>query len=98
MAECAESEMACCTMDEFLRGRTDPSVSVLFQHFVPCVIGKKKFKAKMSEHLTNDASICSVSDEAFTLLLLENQYDCWTDIYHQRKTRAPAGMLGRLER
>ena len=85
-------------MAKFIQGRTDPSVSILFQHFVPCVVGKKKFKAKLSEHLTLDAEICSVSDEAFTLLLLENQYDRWTDIYKQRQTRDPTEMLGRLER
>jgi hypothetical protein len=26
-------------------------------------------------------SICTVSDEAFALLLIENSYDCWQDIY-----------------
>ncbi len=98
MAECEDADNVVCTMDEFLEGRTYPSISVLFQHFVPCVVGKKKFKAKMTEHLTHDAGICSVSDEAFTLLLLENQYDRWKDIYHQRKTRAPAELLGRMER
>jgi hypothetical protein len=77
-------------MDELLLGRNDASILVLFQTFLlPCAIGRKKFKMKLSEQLKRDAdNICTVSDEAFALLLLENQYDCWTYIFEQRKQRA----------
>ena len=84
-------------MDQFVQGRNDPSVTVLFQNLVPCVVGKKKFKVKMTEPLTTDAEIWSVSNEAFTLLLLENQYDQWTDIHQQREKKTTAAVTGRLE-
>lgn len=76
------------SMEELLEGRSNSaSVLILFQTFIPCVIGRKKFKMKLGEQLKKDADICTVSDEAFALLLLENQYDRWTDIYQQRKQR-----------
>jgi hypothetical protein len=34
---------------------------------------------------TNDKTLCTVSDEVFALLLLENSFDRWIDIYHLRK-------------
>jgi hypothetical protein len=34
---------------------------------------------------TNDKTLCTVSDEAFALLLLENSFDRWQDIYRLRK-------------
>jgi hypothetical protein len=40
---------------------------------------------KLCEQLKDYADIYIVSDEAFTLLLLENQYDKWLDIYIARK-------------
>jgi hypothetical protein len=70
LAECEENGMA-----PLLLGRKDASILVLFQTFVSCVIGRKKFKMKLSEQLKRDADICTVSDEAFALLILENQYD-----------------------
>jgi hypothetical protein len=33
---------------------------------------------------TNDRTLCTVSDEAFALLLLENSFDCWQAIYQLR--------------
>lgn len=80
-----------------MEGRNNDSVLALYQYFVPCVVGKKRFKAKMNEHLTKDAEICTVSDEAFALLLLENQYDRWTDI-HQRKCNSSTEVRGKSER
>jgi hypothetical protein len=34
---------------------------------------------------TNDRTLCSVSNEAFVLLLLVNSFDCWQDIYRLQK-------------
>jgi hypothetical protein len=98
LADCEDTTVQCFAMTDFVKGREDTSVTTLFQTFVPCVVGKKKFKAKMHEQLTTDADICSVSDEAFTLLLLENQYDRWSDIYQQRKNKSKEGSVVRQER
>jgi hypothetical protein len=72
-------------MKDFCQGRQETGTLALFQYFIPCFIGKKKFKMKLCEQLKDDADICTVSDEVFTLLLLENQYDCWLDIYEAQK-------------
>ena len=80
--------MAPYSRNDLLLGRQDASILVLFKTFVPCVIGRKKFKMKSSEQLKRDADICTVSDEAFALLILENQYDRWSDIFEQRKLNA----------
>lgn len=53
------------------------------------MIGKKKFKVKLSEQLNQDAEICTVSDEAFALLLLENQLDHWKDTFHKKQSKTP---------
>ena len=57
---------------------------VFFENFLPCVIKKSVFDGQVSV-ATNDKTLCTVSDEAFALLLLENSFDCWQDIYRLRK-------------
>jgi hypothetical protein len=63
------------------------SILTLFQHFIPCVMGKKKFKMKLHEKLNTDADICMVSDEV-ALLLLENKYNRWKDIFNKKHNNA----------
>jgi hypothetical protein len=53
---------------------------VFFDSFLPCVIKKSVFDHQVSV-ATNDRTLCTVSDEAFALLLLEKSFDCWQDIY-----------------
>jgi hypothetical protein len=57
---------------------------VFFDNFLPCVIKKSVFEHQVAV-ATNDRTLCTVSDEASTLLLLENSFDCWQDIYRLRK-------------
>ncbi len=57
---------------------------VFFDNFLPCVIKKSVFDRQVSV-ATNDKTLCTVSDEAFALLLLENSFDRWQDIYRLRK-------------
>ena len=57
---------------------------VFFENFLPCVIKKSVFDRQVSV-ATNDKTLCTVSDEAFALLLLENSFDRWQDIYRLRK-------------
>jgi hypothetical protein len=57
---------------------------VFFDNFLPCVIKKSMFEHQVAV-ATNDRTLCTVSDEAFALLLLENSFDRWQDIYRLRK-------------
>jgi hypothetical protein len=87
-------------MEQLLEGRQNENVMKLFKFFIPCVVGKKKFKATMSGQIKRDVEICTVSDEAFALLLLENQYDRWTDIFtiNQKMTMEVLGSSERRKR
>jgi hypothetical protein len=46
---------------------------IFFHHFLPCVIKKTVFSCQVSV-ATNDRTICTVSNEAIALLLLENTF------------------------
>ena len=63
---------------------------MFYNHFLPCVLKKSVFEHQISV-ATNDTTLCTVSDEAFALLLLENNYDRWVDLYRfQQGDVAPA--------
>jgi hypothetical protein len=57
---------------------------VFFDNFLPCVIKKSVFQHEV-DVATNDRTLCTVSDEAFALLLLENSFDRLQDIYRLQK-------------
>ena len=65
------------TIDDILKLRKNlQTMRVLCNHFLPCVVGKKRWKMQIlaGKHV-ND--IATVSDEAFVLLVLEN---IWVDM------------------
>ena len=78
--------------------------TVFFDVFVPCATKKTLWETRLGKALsTFDAdasfrkkesagkrmvSLCSVSDEAFALLLLENSFDRWLDLHLKRKGAA----------
>ena len=64
-----------------LKGRSDPkSYSFFFDIFVPVLEKKSTFNEKLMT-ATKDAELFCISSEAFGLLLLENHWDRWLDIY-----------------
>ena len=71
-------------MEDFCTGRTHDSFVHFYKYFVPSVVGKNKFKAQMHAPVNHDSTMCTVSDEACALLLLENNYDRWTDIHKNK--------------
>ena len=76
---------AYCLHSRLQQGRKDAKVySVFFEQFMPCVTKKTVFQRQVLV-ATNDSTLCTVSDEAFALLLLENNYDRWVDIYRLQK-------------
>jgi hypothetical protein len=52
----------------------------VYLRFVPCITGKSAFANRLLV-ATKESDLCTRSDEALTLLLLENSYDRWIDVY-----------------
>jgi hypothetical protein len=75
-----------CINNIWRQGRRNAKMyKVFFDNFLPCVIKKSAFKHQVAV-ATNDRTLCcTVSNEAFALLLLENNFDRWQDIYRLRK-------------
>jgi len=70
-------------LQDFLQLRKHPQAYlVFFKHFIKCITRKSVFENNIRTAKTyND--ICSISDEAFALLLLENSWHRWMDIHSQ---------------
>jgi hypothetical protein len=64
--------------------RNTKMYDIFFDNFLPCVIKKSVFDRQVCV-ATNDKTLCTVSDEAFALLLLENSFNRWIDIYRLQK-------------
>jgi hypothetical protein len=69
-------------MKDFTEGRTNKAAyRVFYTQFVPAVVGPDLFQQRIQDDKSKDP--CTASDEAFTLLLLENNYDRWLDIFNK---------------
>ena len=64
--------------------RSHKMYNIFYDRFLPCVVKKSVFDHQVSV-ATNDSTLCTVSDEAFALLLLENSWERWVDIYRLQK-------------
>jgi hypothetical protein len=71
-------------MHSFCAGRTHDSFEDFYKNFVPAVVGKNKFKARMDAPVNQDNAMCTISDEACAMLLLENNYDRWIDVHKNK--------------
>ena len=91
LSKCIQKNRTPFTIEAFGRGREHGSFEVFFRFFVPTVVAKNKFKNRLLAPMHSDQDICTVSDEACTLLLLENNYDRWTDV-HKNKLAATRTM------
>ena len=76
-------------MDDFLKGRQSvDTYTLFFDTFMPCVTKKSSWitqiaKAGIKKDAKGVVCLCTVSDEAFALLLMENSFDRWLDLYRQ---------------
>ena len=62
--------------DALLAPRKDPEVfSIFSDSFLACLVGKMSYKSSVKNQRIS--SFVTVSDEAYTLLYLENCYDSW---------------------
>jgi hypothetical protein len=73
-------------MEDFLKGRIPvEAFTVFFDHFVPCALKQMEWERRIAMAGTHTEStddfLSPVSGKAFALLLLENNYDRWFDLY-----------------
>ena len=68
-------------MNELLQGRSNwMAYSLFFNRFAPLLEKKSLWKQRITS-AKSDADLLSISSEAFGLLVLENQWDRWMDMY-----------------
>lgn len=71
--------------EAFCKGRKNKkNYTAFFLRFVPAVVGPEIFRQRLQDangDTSSSDTVCTISDEAFALLLVENSYDRWTDIY-----------------
>ena len=84
LTECNIRDVEPFAINRFCMGRMDDSFKVLFKYFVPTIVAKNKFKARLFTQVKTDSNMCTISDEACTLLLLENNYDRWKDVHKNK--------------
>ena len=76
-------------MEEFLQGRkNEEAYTVFFERFVPCATMKTSWDRRIAMAASNcngKQSLCTIRDKAFALLLLENSYDRWLNIFSTNK-------------
>ena len=71
---------------DYLTMRENEDVYVeFFEHFVRNVVGKIEYKHRLAHGCPESSQdMCTVADEAFALLLLDNNYERWVDIEENR--------------
>lgn len=73
------------SLEEFMKMRAgDYATYAMFcREFLSCVVGKLRFRK--NTRLVSMDEAATVNDEAFALLLLENSYDRWVDVWTNRQ-------------
>jgi hypothetical protein len=78
-------------MKDILEGRkNEEAYSAFFEHFLPCATKNTLWDRCIAKTVSNliskkDERLCTISDEAFALLLLENSYNRWLDLFLNNK-------------
>jgi hypothetical protein len=78
-------------MKDILEGRkNEEAYSAFFEHFLPCATKKTLWDRRIAKAVSNPNSkkyecLCTISDEAFALLLLENSYNQWLDLFFKQQ-------------
>ena len=68
---------------DFLKLRSDPEAyGEFFKYFLPAV-GRKSFWRHLVSNAECDNDLSTISNEAFGLLVLENHWDRWVDMYNK---------------
>ena len=70
--------------------RNPECYSIFFARFLPCVTGKTLWNSRL-KRAKKDSDMCGNADESFALLLLENSYNRWTDLFSKEKALRESG-------
>ena len=73
------------SFDNFLKGRENKEAYKTFFNRFLCRMERKAYLQTNFERATKDDDLTSVSNEAFCLLLLDNNWDRWIDVYEKSK-------------
>ena len=68
-----------------LRSKGNQDYIDFVEYFVSAVIGKKKYKENKCNKLLSEYA--SVSDEAYAILIFENNFDRWYDMAKKNITK-----------
>jgi hypothetical protein len=78
-------------MKDIVEGRKNEEAhSAFFAHFLPCATKKILWDRRIAKAVSNSnskkyQSLCTISDELFALLMLENSYNRWLDLFLNNK-------------
>lgn len=80
-------------LKEYIEGRVEDEIyNVVYSTFIPAVSTTEYYKYNLAVRMRSTSDyreLFTKSDEAFTLLLLENYYDRWIDIYKRHGGEPP---------
>jgi hypothetical protein len=70
------------SVQDFLEGRRNTGAfRLLLDRFVPCIVRKSLFRTRLAETKKCERGVFSPSDETFLLLVIENYYLRWVEIF-----------------
>ena len=79
---CHHQNQESITSADLVAARDNQEIyNLLFNKFIPCVMGKQKFQQQLRlADETREQEFCTVSDEAYAILVIENLEERWNDI------------------
>ena len=84
------------SLHEFLQGRENQEVYEVFMtKFAWCVVARKTEWQSRVLAAETDRDVLSVSDEAFALIVLENNWSRWIDVFNINGGKVPKNGVGR---
>jgi hypothetical protein len=70
------------TPEDLINSRQNPKAYyLLFDHLLETVVSKRAWQSRLEKQLLSMNELCTTSDEAFALLVIENCWDNWLDTF-----------------
>ena len=76
-------------LESILQLRSNEEVYYKFYAFLIPSVGRKTFWKDIVTTAKNDQDVTTVSNEAFALLVLENNWDRWIDMFNKSRRQNP---------
>jgi hypothetical protein len=84
----SDEKLSRFTEKQFLSGRKKVTAfHVMLDRFVPCIVGKTVFKERLKSAKVEE-DVYTICDETFCLLVIENYYDRWVDMFENGQTNS----------